>query len=102
MWKGIMYYWSSIFAWRIIIGFWLIRTNIRLFIYKKLRWEKCCIEQQQVHIHGGGQAISEPNNQNGSSRTSKVCFFLYTSPFFEILDYLTFLRNIWSNCQINK
>jgi hypothetical protein len=40
---------------------------------------ECCSGQRVMHIHGGGQATSAPNSQNGSTTTSKViiyCFIL--------------------------
>jgi hypothetical protein len=37
----------------------------------------CCSGRRAMRIHGGGQATSAPNSQNGSTTTSKVIIYCF-------------------------
>ena len=50
----------------------------------------CCSGRRAMRIHGGGQATSAPNSQNGSTTTSKVIIYGVFSSF--VLHFPVFLH----------
>jgi len=50
---------------------------------------RCCSGRQAMRIHGGGQAISAPNSQNGSTTTSKVIIYCFHLLYYTFLSFYT-------------